>query len=107
VCRPHDFLIYIEHKVWAAEGPGQVDREWRDLQRTGDANGVPADRRFAVFLTPGGGPPISGDPAPWLCLSHTRLADAFWAVLPDVSDAKVAAFVADWIETISEWGAPE
>ena len=104
VCRPHDFVMYVEHKVWSPEGPHQVDREWHDLQRTGDANGVPTERRYAVFLTPEGRPPGSGDPAPWLCLSHTTLADALRAVLPNVSDAKVAAFVADWIETISQWG---
>lgn len=105
VCRPHDFLIYVENKIWAAEGPHQVDREWCDLQRTGDANGIPLERRYAVFLTPAGRSPVSGVPSRWLCLSYRTLVTAFRSVVPAITDRKVAAFLSDWLDTISQWGA--
>lgn len=104
VCRPGDFLIYLENKIWAGEGLEQVDRELRDLHRTAEANGVPERRRFAIFLTPGGRSSISGDPSPWLRLSYTRLVGAFRAAASGIDDAKLAAFVSDWLETISQWG---
>ena len=105
VCRPHDFLIYIENKIGAAEGPDQVDRELRDLHRTAEANGVPETRRFAVFLTPEGRRPVSGDPSTWKCLSYGELETAFRTALPAIEDAKAAVFVADWLDTIATWKA--
>lgn len=104
VCRPHSFIVFIENKIWAAEGPGQADREWRDLQRTGEANGVPPHERHAVLLTPNGQPPISGDPAKWLPLSYSKLTASLRSVLTKIADPKVAAFVSDWLGTISQWG---
>jgi len=56
-----EFLIYLENKVFASEGSHQVDREFRDMRRLGTALGVPEERQFAVFLTPDGRSPLSGD----------------------------------------------
>lgn len=105
VYRPHDFLLYIENKILAAEGPRQAELELRDMDRTGEANGIPAARRHAVFLTPDGRPPTSGDSARWLCLSYARLAAAFGAALPSLGDDKLANFVGDWLQAVSSWGA--
>ena len=49
-----EFIIYVENKVLAAEGPDQVDREFRDLRRLGAALSVPRRHQYAVFLTPDG-----------------------------------------------------
>ncbi|HUT34319.1 MAG TPA: PD-(D/E)XK nuclease family protein [Planctomycetota bacterium] len=45
------FLIWIENKIWSAEGDDQTDREWQDAQRRAAQLGVPADRVHALFLT--------------------------------------------------------
>jgi len=99
-----DFLVFVENKVWSPEGEAQVDREFRDLRYAGQAMGIAVDRQFAVFLTPSGRRPISGDPGPWVCLSYQDLAAAFRAVLPDVTDDKVRMVVNDWLSVISDWG---
>ncbi|HPD17122.1 MAG TPA: PD-(D/E)XK nuclease family protein [Planctomycetota bacterium] len=51
------FLLWIENKIWSAEGEAQTHREWDDLQRRAAQLGVPADRVHALFLTLGGSPP--------------------------------------------------
>lgn len=104
VCRTGDFLLFIENKILAAEGPSQADRELRDMRPTGEANAVPEERQFAVFLTPYGRYPISGEPSIWRRISYSSLAEAFRAALAYVGDARVEAFVTDWIETVEQWG---
>jgi len=104
VCRRGVFVIYIENKIWAAEGPQQVDREWRDLQRTAAANGVPVDGRYPIFLTRDGRQPVSGEASAWLCLSYPQLAKAFRPALRQFSSTKLASFLEDWIDSFSQWG---
>ncbi|MBP8953178.1 MAG: hypothetical protein KBI47_12355 [Armatimonadetes bacterium] len=54
----------------------------------------------------GPGAPLASCPvAVWRRLSYSTLAGAFRAALADVNDAKVKAFVTDWIETVAQWGA--
>ena len=104
VFRAGDFLVFIENNIWAAEGEGQVDREFRDLQHTGRALQVPPDRQSAVFLTRRGGQPITGDPSPWICVSYRQLAERFRPLVPKISDDKVRMVVEDWLSVISDWG---
>ena len=42
VCRPHDFLICVENKIWAGEGPESANRELWDMERTGRCTLGPA-----------------------------------------------------------------
>jgi len=104
VWRAGDFVIFIENKVWSAEGEEQGDREYRDMRHAAWAMGVPVDRQFAVFLTPSGRRPVSGDPSPWVCVSYGEVADSLRAVLPDITDPKVRMVVEDWLQLISDWG---
>lgn len=99
-----DFLIFIENKVWSPEGEDQIDREFRDLRRAGVVLGVPEKRQFAVFLTPSGRTPTSGDPSKWISISYGTLAERFRALLPEVTDVKVGLVLDDWLKTVSDWG---
>jgi hypothetical protein len=50
------FLIHIENKIWAGEGPNQTTREWSDLQRRAADLNVNTTDVHAFFLTPHGTP---------------------------------------------------
>lgn len=102
--RPGEFLVFIENKVWSPEGEEQVDREFRDLRYTGTTMGVPPDRQFAVFLTPSGRGPISGDPSRWICVSYGQLRQCMGAIVSQITDAKVRMVAEDWLEVTSDWG---
>lgn len=102
-CRPGDFLIFVENKLFAQEGDGQVERELRDMHRAGAALSVPEAHRCAVFLTPSGRAPVSGDPSAWRAVSYAELATAFAGKLREVTDAKVRSIVEDWICLVQNW----
>lgn len=51
IASQNEFLIHIENKIHAGEGPDQTNREWRDLQARRKQFGVPEDRCHAVFLS--------------------------------------------------------
>ena len=104
VYRAGEFLIYIENKIDAVEGPGQLDREYRDMQKTGAFLGIGQDLQFAVFLTPDGRAPISGDPNAWHTVSYATIAAAVAEVLPQVTIDKVRALVHDWIDVVQDFG---
>jgi hypothetical protein len=97
-------LIYVENKVFAGEGIHQVDREFRDMRRLGIALEIPKERQFAVFLTPDGRPPLSGDATLWRTVSYGGIAAAFGNLLPRITSTKVKIFLKDWIDTISTFG---
>ncbi len=103
IYRRGELLIYIENKLEAAEGPDQLNREFRDMCRQGRVLGVPESRQFAVFLTPDGRRPTSGDPAVWRTLSYPRLANSLRSVLPQVHNQKVVAVLQDWLDTLASW----
>ena len=73
------------------------------MRRAGERMGVPVERQFAVFLTPTGRPPRSGDPSRWLLLSHSQLADRFAALTESVSDPYVRQLVDDWVAVTRNW----
>jgi hypothetical protein len=102
--RRGEFLIYVENKVFAAEGLDQVDREFGDMRRLGAALDIPKERQFAVFLTPDGRSPISGDATRWRTVSYGEIAAAFGRLLPGIASAKVKFILKDWIDTISTFG---
>lgn len=93
------FLLYIENKVLAPEGRYQLARELRDLRRLGASLHIPADHQYAVFLTPTGRPPESGDPSAYVPVSYPDVARAFRSVLDQISSPKVRLVVEDWIAT--------
>ena len=95
------FVIYIENKVLAAEGPDQADRELRDLRRLGAALSVPRRRQYAVFLTPQGRRPTSGDPTRWRTLSYRDLTAAFTKTLPSVTSLRVRMVLEQWLDAVS------
>jgi hypothetical protein len=92
-------LVYIENKVLAPEGPDQLARELRDMHRIGQSLGIPEDRRFAIYLTPRGRQPTTGDPSAWISLSYSELAQGFRLSLATVESSKVRHIVQDWIAT--------
>ena len=104
VSRRGEFLVYLENKVYAEEGPNQVDREYRDMERHGAALGVPPARQYAIFLTPYGRAPVSGDAARWKTLSYGQVAAEFATKLPTVSCDRVRLVVEDWVKTIARIG---
>jgi hypothetical protein len=97
------FILYIENKIFASECNEQIDREYQDMRRLGEALHVPRERQFAVFLTPEGRPPTSGDASVWRSVSYVNLADALRAVLKELPDGKLRSFVQDWTEIVREW----
>jgi len=101
-----EFVIFVENKIHAEEGPGQLVREFRDMRRICKQLRVSEDRQYAVFLTPDGRQPVSGGGTQWVTLSHSRLAEVFEKALSEVTDGKVRTIVRDWIEAFSsrkEW----
>ena len=103
VYRRGQFIIYIENKVLAGEQESQIDREFRDMRRLGIGLHVPESCQFAVFLTPDGRRPVSGDASLWRTLSYPALASAIGGVMTDSIDAKLRGFIQDWVETIERW----
>jgi len=103
-CRRTEFLIYLENKILAPEGSNQVDREFRDMQRAGATLRVPEERQFAVFLTPDGRAPVSGDATRWITVSYREIAAEFDKLLPRITVGKVSFVLGDWIRTISAFG---
>lgn len=104
VYRRSDFLMYIENKIDAEEGPHQLDRELRDMCRIGSRLRVPLERQFAVFLTPDGRRPVSGDPAHWHSVSYQEVEASFEAVMPQIVSDKTRYVLEDWLDTISTFG---
>ena len=101
--RRHSFLIYIENKIFAEEGVAQIDRELRDMRRLGARLNIAQDRQFAIFLTPDGRSPTSGDATPWRTVSYTQLGQTFHTRLPLLRSAKARGMIEDWIDTVSRF----
>jgi len=97
------FLIYIENKVDSSEGIDQCARELRDMHQLGDRLNIPHARRYAIFLTPDGREPITGDKRDWKTLSYDQLEDTFRLLLPDIKSDKVRYATEDWLEVISDF----
>ena len=96
-----EFVIFVENKIHAEEGPGQLAREFRDMRRISNKLRVSEDRQYAVFLTPDGRQPVSARGTQWVTLSHSRLAEVLEKALSEVTDGKVRTIVEDWIEAFS------
>lgn len=103
VYRCEELLVYVENKVLAAEGDKQVDREFRDMRMLGVGLRVPENRQFAVFLTPDGRMPTSGEASRWKAVSYSAVAQAFRGVLPRITDTKASGFLQDWMDTVEAW----
>lgn len=97
------FLVYIENKVDSPEGPNQCDRELRDMHMFGDRKNVPLHKRYAIFLTPHGDKPASGDKRTWITLSYSQLDNALRPLLSYIRSDKVRYAVEDWLEVMSDF----
>jgi len=104
VFRKGDFLIYIENKVSSEEGVEQCARELRDMYRLGSKFGIPPEKQFAIFLTPDGRNPATGDPTKWIALSYERLGGVFGQSVPQITSDKVRFTLEDGLGVISNFG---
>jgi len=100
IYRKSSFLIYIENKVYSEEGQDQCAREARDMHRLGARLNVPENRRYAVFLTPDGREPCTGDNELWRSISYRQLGTIFKELMPKISSEKVRYALEDWLEVI-------
>lgn len=91
------FMLYVENKIGSCEGPQQTQREYRDLQRQGEARSIPEEYRKAVYLTPSGVSPEEETKGQWITLSHRELAESLRGVVRTVSDLRTRLLVEDWI----------
>lgn len=96
-----DFFISIENKINANEGLDQLNREYRDRERYADSLDIPAHRRIAVFLTPDGRKPTTGNPQKWCCLSYFQIATVFNSVSFKDPSQKLPLFIEDWVASIN------
>ena len=103
IYRKGEFLIYLENKILSPEGIDQVDREFRDMQRLGSTLGINENRQFAIFLTPDGGKPISGDSTRWQSISYDQVSAAFTKCSPEIKSDKVKLILGDWLDTVSSF----
>ena len=104
VYRWGEFVIYLENKVYAAEGPAQVEREFGDMNRWGEALRVTEGRRFGIFLTPEGREPRSGDARAWRAVSYEEVARRFEELVVRVKTEKGRLLLRDWIEVALRLG---
>jgi hypothetical protein len=98
------FLIYLENKILAPEGFAQVAREFQDMLSVGSILRIPQDRQFAIFLTPQGKSPTSGDSARWQAISYSDVCMEFAQLLTEITSSKVKFIVKDWLDTVSTFG---
>ncbi len=99
--RPGEFLVAIDNNILDREGINQADLEIIEMRRLGSAQRIPKERQIAIFLTPEGREPVSGDPSHWHLLSYPQLAAAFDQVVPQLNDLKLKHILVDWIEVMS------
>lgn len=103
VYKKHDFLIYVENKVDSAEGIEQCNREFRDMHHRGKRLNIPLKRRYAVFLTPYGRDPVTGNRNDWRTLSYYDLRLSYKQLIPQITLDKVKYILEDWMEIIYEF----
>ncbi len=100
----NEFIVFIENKIDSEEGTEQLAREFRDMRRLGSRLRIPHERQFAVFLTPDGREPVTGDPTCWQTLSYQLLGTLFGQLVPQITSDKVRFTLEDWLEVISSFG---
>lgn len=106
VFSPGAFVVYIENKVYAPEQPHQVARELADLRRHARVLNVPLQSQLAIFLTPNGQEPISGDAHQWRSLAYADLAHAFRPHVTRLPTPKLQGFLADWLQIVEAFAMP-
>jgi hypothetical protein len=105
IFRQGEVLIYIENKTFAQEGGQQLNRQERDLHRLGIGLSIPENQRCAVFLTPQGRKPVTGNPKTWRILSYLDLADGMERAASSVADPRLRCFVQDWTALLRKLNA--
>lgn len=99
--RPGEFLVAMDNNILDREGINQADLEIIEMRQLGSAQRIPKERQIAIFLTPEGRAPVSGDPSHWHTLSYPQLAAALDPVVPQLNDLKLKHILVDWIEVVS------
>lgn len=99
--RPGEFLVAIDNNLLDREGINQADLEIIEMRQLGSAQRIPKERQLAIFLTPEGRAPLSGDPSHWHQISYPQLAAAFDPVVQQLNDLKLKHILVDWIEVVS------
>lgn len=99
--RPGEFLVAIDNNILDREGINQAELEIIEMRQLGSAQRIPKERQIAIFLTPEGRAPRSGDPDHWHQLSYPQLAAAFDPVVLQLNDLKLKHILVDWIEVVS------
>jgi len=103
VFRKGSFLIYIENKISSPEGIDQCNREFRDMRRIGLRLNIRTEDQYAVFLTPEGRKPQTGDIANWNPVSYKALHKSINNILPNINHEKVKYYIEDWLDLISSF----
>ncbi len=102
IYRPGEFLVAIDNNILDREGINQADLEIIEMRRLGSAQRIPKERQIAIFLTPEGREPLSGEPSHWYNLSYPQLGAAFARVVSQLNDLKLKHILVDWIEVVSK-----
>ncbi len=100
----NEFIVFIENKIDSEEGIEQLAREFRDMRRLSSRLRILHERQFAVFLTPDGREPVTGDPTCWQTLSYQQLGALFEQLVPQITSDKVRFTLEDWLVVISDFG---
>jgi len=61
---------------------------------------VPENKQFALFLTPHGRSPISGNASQWHPISYQALGSTYEHLLTQLTSEKVSALIHDWLAVI-------
>ena len=93
------FLIWVENKIWSAEGDDQTDREWEDVQRRAGQLRVPADHVHALFVTLGGTEPKNRH---FRAVSWWKMATVFGRFADEASPPEVRLFCCHYARALRE-----
>ena len=95
------FLIYVENKVVSAEGPCQLDHEYRDLHRLAVDLDIPRGNCYGLFLTPTGRQPHTDTRDFWRTVSYSQLLTLARRIQPAMRSPASQHFVDQWCTLIT------
>lgn len=98
-----DFVIYIENKTLAREGPEQTHREYRDLIRLLKRKGLPETNVAAIFLSRKGEEPKAEG---WIPMSYRSLAETINETVENDEDIPeyLRSFITSWTKELKQLG---
>jgi hypothetical protein len=96
------FVIHIENKIQAQEGEGQLEGEWKDLQRRANELHVPGHAVHAIFLTPEGREAISKETR-FIPVSWGKIAKVLYRFAEAAAPPDVQLFARHYAETLRQF----